>query len=357
MKKILLIISAVFALAGCGGGSSDTSGNLKKGKTYIVSNYNIRDTRYSKVDFAKMAKEFNKVEVHTCAEATTFNGKSLLVQSEDCSNSDYYGMYAREFRKLHAQVIALWGFDYEYLNDKYVSGDTIRVVFINLKQKGVMGRVSNTNFFVSSSSKHKGLTIYVNRAFFAPSGEYQFHWRIFSTFVHEYTHILEFYKQLEAGVDNTYRDNYFMQEMLALLTEEAIGYTTVNPSYINNYYYKDVNKLDADAYNNLRFFARYILQKYDIVKIRELIEADHRTVYKLQALMKKNVNTLFTDAILCAIKNKFTYKEFIAGDYVFKLPAKRFDLKVFNSPRGAISIVRPNKDINAKGSTMEVQDD
>jgi hypothetical protein len=335
MRKLLLVISAVFALTGCG-----DNGYTYKQNT--VDNEIIKQSRFETPTISKKNTHLSipnwvdKDSFSICATEEFTNvyaeRKTLNVGTYgECDYNKEYKKVASEFtNNIYPKLIALWGNDWDNIDKGYlVNGRNINIIFVDTLPKNMAGLVLKVNLFkyVYVAMNNEGLTIYINKNYLKYGINLN---KVYSVIAHEFTHIIYLNKN---WMNNNFIQNqnrwYF--ELLAKMSEELLGYSDVDIAKFNEGYYKDfiIDYSNANSYRNMRVFARWLLQKhYSKDFFKKLIDSPQKSEWAiLEGITGTNMKKSVYNFIKDCINNDFSYKEIVVDDYVFELKEYNFDLE------------------------------
>jgi hypothetical protein len=330
MKKIIFLISAVFALIGCG----------DNGFSQIEQNSMIEQSRFETPTISKKSTDLyipkwvKSTSFTTCVskEFTNVFAETKKVNVGTYGECDYNNTYkkvAKEFKdNIYPKLIAIWGRDWNTDKGYLVNGKNINIIFVDTLPKGVAGLVLKVNLFkyVYVRTNNQGLTVYVNKNYLKYGSNLD---EVYSVIAHEFTHIIYLSKNW-ANNDFIQNHNRWYFELLAKMSEELLGYSDVDIEKFNKHYHKDfvINFSSVNSYRNMRVFARWLLQKhYNKDFFSKLIDSPQKNEWEiLQDITGSNFKANAYNFIKDCIDNQFYYKEIAVGDYVFGLKDYYFDL-------------------------------
>jgi len=286
MKKLIGLIVALFFIAGCGGGSSN-------------SYYSHIDNNKVKVnDVEKFCIDMNNFN---CTNSINLTAKKIInVQdrrliiwvAQDEYNSgkitdDMLNNLANEFLQdgndndiydwdtnIHGKE---WGADAQNSNSKLIGFDkTIHLALFdfadkynNSKYNRVAGFYWKKDNFKTSAvpASNEKIMVYINSYIYRKNEK-----EVYTTLVHEFTHLINFYqREIKIGIDDATWFKEFLAETTENLVKDKLNYDT-NDRYnqFNGDNYWPVTKYvdqDIRPYSSVHTFGAFLLRNYGGAKL------------------------------------------------------------------------------------------
>jgi len=287
MKKLIGLIVALFFIAGCGGGSSNSYySHIDNNKVkvndvekFCIDMNNFNCTNSINLTAKKIINAQDRRLIVWVAQDEYNSGKitdSMLNNLaneflQDGNDNDIYDWDTN----IHGKE---WGADAQDINSKLIGFDkTIHLALFDFADKynddnynGTAGFYWKKDNFKTSEvpASNEKIMVYINSYAYRKSDQ-----EVYTTLAHEFTHLINFYqREVKIGIDDAIWFKEFLAETTENLVKDKLNYDTndrYNQFNGNNYwpvtYYPNYNFSQQDFlnfYSSVHTFGAFLLRNY-----------------------------------------------------------------------------------------------